>query len=336
MFKHILVPLDGSQQAEQAVATAARLARSMGASLLLLEAVHPLTRFSLYASGVAPYLQQLQEKSLADATTYLSRVAHDLEVEGIETHIEICSGEPAPLILDITQKEEIDLIVLCSHAHTGFSRWALGSTSLKVIRQSTVPVLLLREKTLKPLEKLDHPFRAVVALDGSPFAEAALLPAAHFVAAMNAPGEGEMHFVQLVEVPTIEEEPGYMLDSDFNFQRAALQEAGDYLQAIRARLLQELPKELNLHISWSVEECKDVADALIQIAESGNGISTHKTGDLIVLATHGRSGLQRWILGSVTERALLGSTLPLLVVHPPKPVASPAAEEHEMAPTRHT
>jgi nucleotide-binding universal stress UspA family protein len=329
MFERILVPLDGSRRAEQAIAIAARIAKASGASLLLLKAVNPLTSLGLYSASAMLSLQKVQEKSLVDATAYLSKLAHELESDGIETRIAVFSGQPASLILDAANAQEIDLIVLCSHGHTGFQRWALGGTAQKVMRQSPVPILLLREENPKAPTKAAHPFRATIALDGSPFAEATLWPTAHLVAALNAPGEGELHLLQLVDVPTIEEEFGYMLDADFTFRHVALQEAGNYLQAVHAQLVRELPPTLGLHISWSVEECKDVADALLQTAECGKGIGPHKASHLIALATHGRSGLQRWLLGSVAERMLHGSTLPLLIIRPPKTASVPALEEDE-------
>lgn len=331
MFERILVPLDGSRRAEQAIPLAARIAKTSRASLLLLQAVNPLADFGLYSASAMLYLQKAQEKSLVDATAYLSELAHMLEGDGIKARIAVFSGQPAPLILDVAEAQGIDLIVLCSHGHTGFQRWMLGSTSQKVLRYSSSPVLLLREQNLKLPPKTAQPFRATVALDGSPFAEAALLPTAQLVVALNEPGEGELHLLQLVEMPTVEEEFGYLLDSDFNFRHEALQEASDYLQALHARLLRELPAMPGLHISWSVEECKDVASALIQIAEYGKGISMHKASQLIALATHGRSGLHRWLSGSVTERVLHSGSLPLLVVHPSKSASLPHLGEDEVS-----
>ncbi|HEX7734618.1 MAG TPA: universal stress protein [Ktedonobacteraceae bacterium] len=331
MFEHILVPLDGSQRAEQAIPMAARLAKTSGASLLLLQAVPPLTGLGLYSASSTLYLRKVQERSLVNATAYLAKQAHKLEADGIETRMAVFSGQPAQLILDVAQEQEIDLIVLGSHGYTGFQRWALGSTSHKVLRHSTVPVLLLRAQSPQAPLKIAHPFRVTVALDGSPYAEATLLPSAQLVAALSEPGEGEIHLLQLVDMPMVEKEFGYMLDSDFNFRHEALQEAGNYLQEVHARLLRELPASFGLHFSWSVEECKDVADALIQTAEYGKGIGMHKASQLIALATHGRSGLQRWLLGSVTERVLHGSTLPLLVVHPSKTVSLSDLEHEEAA-----
>lgn len=316
MFKRILVPLDGSARAEQVLPFAARLARAAGGSIVLLQVVDTLNRLGVYSVGAAVFLQEVLEKDLADAAAYLSGIATSGEFKGIETRIAVFSGLPASHILDVAQEQDIDLIVMCSHGYTGFKRWTLGSVAQKVARQSAVPVLLVREQNLKLKEQMTHGVRALVALDGSPLAEAALLPVAQLVAVLSAPGRGELHLVQLVDVPTIEEEFDSMLEADFNARQVALEAAGTYLQSVRAKLFQDNLASTNLQITWSVEECRDAADALIQIAETGKGIGTRKASDLIALTTHGRSGLQRWISGSVTERVLNGSTLPMLIVHP--------------------
>lgn len=329
MFKRILVPLDGSQRVEQAIALALPLAKACGASLLLLEAVSPPTDPSLHSARALSHLHAMHEKRMVTTTAYLAQLARSLEGKGIEVGLVVLSGQPAQTILNVASEQDIDLIVLCSHGRTGFSRWSLGSTSQKVVRQSTVPVLLLRDQRPKTPGRMTSPFRATVALDGSSFAEAALLPTAHLVAALSAPGEGELHLLQLVEVPAIEEEFGYLPDANLHFSHRALQEAGNYLQTVYTRLLRVSPELARLRISWSVEECRDVADALIQIAESGKGISMCQASQLIALTTHGRSGLHRWLLGSVTERIIHGSPLPLLIVHPSKTIPLSMMEEDE-------
>lgn len=326
MLTRILVPLDGSERAEQALPVAAHLAKARGGSLLLLRAVDIASEFGLYAAGMGTvFVREIREKELARASAYLANIAHTLKSELMETRIAVYDGPAAQTILDVAHEEAIDSIIICSHGFTGFKRWAVGSVAQHVARHSPVPVLLLREREISLKERLAHALRVTVALDGSSFAEAALLPAAHLLTALSEPEKGELHLQYMVKTPTMEEAFGAMLESNFTFRQTALREAGDYLQAVRTKLLRELSAAAP-QISWSVEECTDVAEALIQSAESGGGIGTHgallTTGaslasSVIALTTHGRSGLQRWISGSVTERVLHGSTLPLLIVHPP-------------------
>lgn len=316
MFQRILVPLDGSERAEQALRVALHLARASGGSLLLVRVVSTLNEFSMYSARTAIFLQTLVKKDLAESAAYLARMAQTCQSEKVEARIAVFTGLAAEQILEVAHSQQIDLIVMCSHGYTGFKRWALGSIAQKVTRQSLTPVLLLREQNRRLPEQFGHSIRATVALDGSVFAESALLPAARLVTALSTPEVGELHLMQLVELPTIEEEFDSLLEANFDFRQTALREAGSYLQDARARLLCALPGRPGLRLTSSVEECIDVAERLVEITEMGKGIGTSRTSDLLALTTHGRSGLRRWLLGSVTERVLHGSTLPLLIVHP--------------------
>ncbi len=317
MFQRILVPLDGSQRAEQAIPLAARLARASGGSLFLIRVVNTIREFGAYSPRAILYFQELYEIELADARDYLAGITALSEFAGLEMHHAVVSGDIAPSLLQAIQRESIDLIVLCSHGYTGFKRWALGSVAQKVVRQSPVPVFLLREQHLQLTDKVVQPVRAAIALDGSSFAEAALLPTAHLVAALSSPSAGELLLLQVVQMPTEQEERECQQRGlDVDLRQATSRAADNSLRAARATLLRELPGKILAHIAWSVVENGDVADALIQAAEVGRGLGAQQASDLLALTTHGRSGIQRWVLGSVTERVLQGSTLPLFIVHP--------------------
>jgi nucleotide-binding universal stress UspA family protein len=315
MFKCILVPLDGSHRAEQVLPLAARMARATGGSLFLLRVIETRNASGIHSVGAAAFLQKVLENERASAATYLAGIAASSELQHTQKRVAVFSGQPAAQILEIAHQQDSDLIVLSNHGSSDLKRWALGSVAQKVMRQSQVPVLLVRDQQ----EELPEApaIRALVALDGSPFAEAAISPSVQLVAALSAPGKGELRLIQLVEVPTIEEEFGFLLEAKGDYRQTALQIAGEYLQAQRAKLLRDSEVPAGVQITWAVEECQDVADALTQVAETGSGLGIKRqASDFIALTTHGRSGLQRWIAGSVTERVLHGSTLPLLIVHP--------------------
>lgn len=312
MFQRILVPLDGSERAEQAIPLAVRLARTSGGALFFARAVDPLRAFWIYSPATAECLQQFQAQEQADAVDYLAGVTMRSDCVSLETHRVVLSGPAPSSLLQVIRRKAIDLVVLCSHGYTGFKHWALGSIAQKVVRQSPVPVLLLREQNLKLTDTMVQPVRAAVALDGSPFAEAALLPAARLVAALSSPAEGELLLVQVVPRPT-ERQLRACQQQGLDLRQATLSAANDTLQTARATLLRELSGMSGVKISWSVIEGDDPAAMLIQAAEVGQGPGA-PASDLLALTTHGRSGIQRWVLGSVTERVLQGSTLPLLLV----------------------
>src|SRR5262249_48006462 len=145
---------------------------------------------------------------------YLEQVAHLDLLTGIPLCTQTLSDIPGQAILSYVQAEHTDLIVLCSHGYTGLKRWAFGSVAQKIVRHSPAPVVVLREKNAEsPLFSPEKagPVRALVARDGSPFAEASLLPTAHLVAALsNSPTAGEIHLLRVVKPPSDPEERKYL------------------------------------------------------------------------------------------------------------------------------
>ena len=319
MFKRILVPLDGSSRAEYALPVAARIARASGGSMYLLRVVsQPID----YGGGLAEaplLMEQVIESRMAVTTSYLQRVAALPLLEGIQTTTEVAFGIPAQYILATAESQTADLIVLCSHGRAGFARWALGSVAHALAHESTVPTLILREN--EPASLLSHPDAArplctLVPLDGSQLAESALVPAAYLTAALAAPAQGALHLAQVVKhyAETAEEGEVRKLNEE------ALQRARVYLATTREHLL-TIVRDLKLSLTYSVEFDKDVASVLVSLAEhrSEGKATTGVAGcDLIAISTHGRSGLERWVMGSVTARVLGTTRLPMLIVRPPQ------------------
>jgi len=309
MFKHILVPLDGSNRAEQALSVAAQIARATGGSLLLVRVVSPFIDFSGGMTPVPLVNEQMREEEMASAAVYLRSLAASRECAGIDTRIEVCYGLPVPHLLTCVQASKIDLVVLCSHGRTGFTRWVLGSVAHALVHQCTQPILVLRQDEAFPtLARSTGPgaMRALVPLDGSPLAEAALLPAAHLTSALVALGQGTLHLSQVVRIFPTSADEGFI--SELNAE--ACQRAETYLSQVQERLCQQA-KNLHLLLTHAVVSASDVADALVNLAEHSS-----ETGscDLIAIATHGRGGLERWVMGSVTQRLLNATKLPILIV----------------------
>jgi nucleotide-binding universal stress UspA family protein len=311
MFQRILVPLDGSARAEEALPVAARIARASGGSVHLLQVVSPPID---YGGGLAaaPLLsEQVIESEMSEATHYLKTVAAWPGLSGIQISTEVACGLPAQYILAVARSGEVDLIVLCSHGRTGFTRWVLGSVAHTLAHESTVHTLVLRESepaALLTRSDAARPLCALVPLDGSALSETALIPAARLVAALAAPAQGALRLVQVVKLVQATADEGFVREINVE----ALQRARTYL-ATAAERLQMTAKELGLAVTWSVAQEKDVASALVNLAEHGE-----KGCDLIVISTHGRGGLERLVMGSVAERLLTATKLPVLIVRPPK------------------
>jgi nucleotide-binding universal stress UspA family protein len=321
MYKRILVPLDGSARAERSIPFAAHIARVTDGTVILVRiATLPFT-YSPYLSS-ATYADEVIEADISEVEKYLNGLASSEPLVGIKTIIQATLGSAAPEILSTANSYNVDLIVMTSQGRTGMKRWMLGSVAQKIARYCTVPVLVLHEKGPLPIgpHRDTRPLRALVPLDGSPLAKAAIEPAAQLVSAIAAPGEGSLHLMRVIKPPTTQElrmtnDPG----SSQSLVANKLHKAKTYLSSIAEQLHDGPLARLNLSITWSVTVAQDVAHTIIQMAENGEdaeGAGAFGRCDLIAIATHGRGGLQHWVMGSITERVLGATKLPILIVRP--------------------
>ena len=147
MFKTLLVPLDGSSRAEYALPMAAQLARHTGRMMVLVRVVSFATDYwPAISSPVPVVMQSVVDGELQEFATYLKNVASSAELAGIEVITTVRYGVAAPVILAAATEYHADLIVMCSHGHTGVAHVLMGSVAEKVARHASVPVLVVREK----------------------------------------------------------------------------------------------------------------------------------------------------------------------------------------------
>jgi len=331
MFKRIIVPLDGSNKAERAIPVAARIARASKGSIIFLQVVTVPLEIGSQVIPLSGYSSTTLDNDINTATNYLAAIARRDELDGIGLKMKVLTGTAAQKIQDVVEEEQADLVVMCSHGDTGIKRFMIGSVAQKVARHSTVPVFVLRQDGSMPLSSYPdhlHPIRAVmavVALDGSALAEAALMPAASLVMALAAPARGSLQLTRVVKLPVKVSESGEQGDHSYpdslnlHAKDEAIREAKTYLGNLVDYLRQGPLKDADLTLTWSVALGKDVAKTLIKVAETGEdteGSDVFGGGDLMVLATHGRGGPERWMLGSVTEHILGSTRLPVLIVRP--------------------
>jgi nucleotide-binding universal stress UspA family protein len=324
MYQRILVPLDGSARAEQAVAVAARLARVANGAVVLIEVANLHLEYGrqIDAPGLAPIAVDRDDE---DAVDYLKTITQRPELAGIATETEVLSGPIAETILNAAQTHGADVIVMSSHGRTGFRRRVLGSVAEQVTQHAKVPVLVLRDAEpalMRPTAEAGRRFTALVPLDGSPLAEAALQPAVELVAALAAPEQGALHLMQVVDIPMPRDDQGLVANEEeqaMDQREGAHEDARAYLASVTQRLQKKLTPQHRVAITSSVAYDVNVAEAIIDTAE-GRGDIQHPVHeapcDVIAMATHGRGGLDRWAMGSVTDEVLRGTGLPLLVVRP--------------------
>ena len=299
MTTQILVPLDGSPLAEQALACAMTLGRGLPAELVLFRAVSipPDTREILKSAGLkaAALMEQLE----AEANDYLRKVAGQLQDAGLSVRQVVQHGPAAEAIVDYAGQTDIQQIVMATHGYTGISRWTHGSVAERVLQSASVPVLLVRAQEGElGVSREPMPCRRIlVPLDGSTVAEQVLPSAASIAQALRA----EMI---LFQVPIVYVSGSLIGEWYLPWQgvlKTAEQDAQAYLNRVAYRL-----KEQGVNVSKAMQ-IGAVAESIIAYAEA-NRI------DLIAMCTHGRTGRGRWILGSVADRVLRASSIPILLV----------------------
>jgi len=320
MFKRILVPLDGSSRAEQVIPVAARIARATDGTIVMLQALNPPVDFMPYQVPIPVPSPQLIDAELEKAEEYLESVKGAGSLVGVHVETAVVLGQPASVILAEAGKRQLDLIALCSHGYTGMTRWLLGSVAEKVARHATVPTLILREGGSAPVGIRAGAVNLLVPLDGSELAEASILPAAHLAAALSASERGMLHLLQVVILPGGEQNKVSGRDE---ILRAAQQYIRATVERVRGIFTSE---KINVAVTGSVTIDDDIASAIARVAECGEKTEDGEgceRSDIIAMATHGRGGLQLWTMGSVTERVLQATNLPLLIVRPAEPSAPP-------------
>lgn len=302
MFKKILVPLDSSGLAEFALSPAIQLAERFESELVLL---HVLEHHTVYLPEGPDLMGQMSFPETAfsreeiAAREYLVGINHKIgagqPIFNCYTRLE--DGDPASRILDTAAEEKADLIIMSTHGYSGVTRWVLGSVAEKVMRHAPCPVLVIRSHT--PIRQ------ALITLDGSALAEASLPGGLAVVQALGADVtllrvDDASDQVDPKEVMQLNRgEPGL----GERYQQSVYLDAEEYLARIQRQYRRD-----DLVIDTAVRYGKP-APTILNFAE------THNV-DLIIMSTHGRTGLARWRYGSITEKVLRSADCAMLISRP--------------------
>ncbi|GCE30137.1 universal stress protein UspA [Dictyobacter alpinus] len=316
MFKRILVPLDGSPRAEQALALAAHIAQANHSSMYLLQSVEIINIYNMRTLGMMERIQELEEQ---EARKYLDRIKGSTLLARIPTTIQVYVGNASLAILDAIKLHDIDLVVLCSHGYTGIKNWALGSVAQKVARACPVPVLIQRDE--HPLLYGDEligqsVFQVCVALDGSPQAEAVIEPAIAIAAACASPHQADVHLLRIIEPLSSSNEETFREIYHFDLQTMIQQQTQTYLQDVIQRLEQTARLPEGIKLVSNAQNGADAAQEIIRYAEKSHD-TRQPSCQLLAMTTHGRDKLERLFFGSIADRILTQTKLPLLIVRPP-------------------
>jgi len=293
MYAKILVPLDGSPLAETVLPYARSLARALKMPVELLQVIEAdvMRAFAEYGRSVE-IIEAVKKASLE----YLEAVAGsfpDRSAVGCSAEI----GSTAEVIIDRAISIPRILIAMATHGRSGISRWLLGSVAEKVLRGAKSHLLLVRprdgETTSVAALKV-----VLVPLDGSRLAEKAL-PHAVALAKEMSLEVVLLRAYDVMEAAYIRE--GYRFDLDLRREKIK-KDAEDYLE----ENVRELQKEGLPRVSCLLLE----GDAAAEIISQARKVPDN----LVMMCTHGRSGLGRWMLGSVTDRVVRHSGDPVLVI----------------------
>jgi nucleotide-binding universal stress UspA family protein len=312
MYKRMLVPLDGSELAEVVFAYAKELAARLSLDVTLLHVCSPAEQE--LASLHRAYIERAAEIVRRHSEEVQKKAGIQQGSKEIATRGELAVGYPAEEILGYADENDIDLILMATHGRSGLRRWAIGSVADKVLRASKVPIWLVRAKIPEEVVYDQWPRRTIlVPLDGSQLAES-VLPHVETVSKQRGTELVDVILLRVCEPPIISSDyPEAIMplswEEHVEQQIAWSKRASEkYLARVEQRL-----KDAGLKVRSEVLVGKPpVGSPADEIVDYAN----RNPFNLIVMATHGRSGISRWAYGSVTARVLLGVSSPLLLVRP--------------------
>jgi nucleotide-binding universal stress UspA family protein len=288
MEKRILVPLDGSQAAEIVIPYVEEIAAKINAEIILAS-VHEPDKQDM-GKVYRAYLERIRDEVSSGLMQY--------GIREFPIRVVVLPGKPANEIIHLSEESNVGLIVLASRGASGQGPWLLGSIAGKVLRATKKPVLLIRVPASEvALEQKALLRKILVPLDGSKRGEGAIPLVQELGIALDA----EVILFQTVQVPTVwPEEPSAIVTMVIE-EGMAVSEA--YLNST-ALVFQKAGMKVSIVVMVGVP-----ADRIIDYA-------TENDVDLIAMSTHGRSGVGRWVFGSVTEKVLHAGDTPVLAVRP--------------------
>ena len=309
MFKHILVPLDGSTLAECAVSYAAAFAKAFDARVTLLRVLE-----TPYQNGCSQPVDPLDWRMCkVETKSYLDRLVSQFQQSGSEAESVLLEGDPAQHIVELVRERGADLVIVSSHGQSGLSRWNHGSVIRKVIARAHTSVMIVR--AYKEIAEESQPLRykrIIVPLDGSKRAECVISPAA----ALARFHGSQLVFVHVTARP---EMPRTKLPTQEDLELA--NRIVERNQEEMTKLLEQLKSRLNVNVDIRVVANDNVAARLHELVKE-------EEADLVILSAHGYSGKTKWPYGSVATTFIEYGVTPLLVVQdlPPGAVEPSEAE----------
>jgi nucleotide-binding universal stress UspA family protein len=311
MENGIVVPLDGTPFSEAALPVAILLAERDNIPLQLVTVWQPLPNSYMATKYFVPWDRELK----AERRGYMEKVAEMVkQTSSAEVSLRYLDGWPGDVLPPLPRASGQDLVVMATHGVGALERMWLGSVADEMARKSSTPVLLVRPADgSEPVAlKRERPVRRVlVPLDGSQLAERALDPSV----LVGKGGPIELTLLHVISFPPPIGFAGInMADAADGLLRAEEQRAAEgYLHQMTKRVA-----PWGGTVGTVVLDAGSIRQAILAFAES-------EEIDLIAMASRGRSGTKRLILGSVAGGVVRGSTVPVLLFHPEPPTSDQSA-----------
>jgi nucleotide-binding universal stress UspA family protein len=291
MIDRILVTLDGSKLSENVLPYARSVAKAFD---IPIELVHVIDLDASAPQSAAP--AEVLASAKEQAAAYLRNVAASA-LESIAVSSQVRVGKPADVILECAEAAPGAWIAMTTHGRSGIQRWLLGSIAEKVLQASINPLLLVRGAEGRQATPLK---RVLVPLDGSPLAETALPYAVELARKMDL--EIVLARVFGFQTPAFAEGYGPAMEKVWEESQ---REAEEYLEEQARQLRAQGLSRISTAFAGGF-----AAEKIIDLARS-------KADTLVAMCTHGRTGVGRWVLGSVTDRVVRHSGDPVLVIRAP-------------------
>jgi nucleotide-binding universal stress UspA family protein len=316
----LLVPLDGSPLAEQALPYARALATAE-TQIILLEVVPWADEIRTVLGKLIATAAEVQEAYEASAREELEAARKQWLGDRQNVTIEVAAGDPAEQILWAAERHAVDLIVMASHGRGALGRWTFGSVADRIARASTIPVMIIHPKDTAAQPTTQAQIQRIVLLtDGSSLSLQAIPMAAMLAKTLNLP----VHVLRALDPATV-------------VSRAPVP-----LAPLPHSLYEDILSQIKTDAENGVKAVVEHVAAL-GITASGDVLEGPPSPtllgallptDIVVLTSHGRTGLRRWLLGSIAEKVIRNGVAPVVLV--PSAIRAespePAAQARPVAP----
>jgi nucleotide-binding universal stress UspA family protein len=299
MYTRMLVPLDGSRLAENVLPYARALARAFDLRVELLSVVDSIDFARTTNAGHVRDFDPLIEAAMQEGKRYLEGIARSFGGTKVSNTVE--QGVADKIIIENAGGDKDTLIAMATRGRSGIHRWLMGSVAEKVLRGATNPLLLVRGNEEGKSEGEAALKSIVVPLDGSKLAESVLPRAVELAKTLSL----AIVLTRAYQIPLSAAYAG--AEAPYIPNQDAL------LNLVREEVSAYLETKVNELHQNGVDKVSSIllvgsgADEIIELAQG-------TPDNLIAMCTHGRSGVKRWVLGSVTEKVVRHSGDPVLVV----------------------